>query len=94
MRKSKVAYGRQSDLKRIMNQEIFPFHKFVNKDIIRDLSLGSIGLQVMIKMNIPPMEMPEFWAWNYEEAAKAFTEYRSGALMQIKTAYKDCKFCS
>ena len=91
MRESKMDLGRQSDLKKIMNQEIFPFHKFVNKELIRDLSFGSIGLQIMIKMNIPPNEMPEFWAWNYELAAKAFTHYRSGALMQMKNAFKDCK---
>ena len=57
MRESKMDLGRQSDLKKIMNQEIFPFHKFVNKELIRDLSFGSIGLQIMIKMNIPPNEM-------------------------------------
>ena len=91
MRESKMAVGRQGDLKKIMNQEIFPFHKFVNKDLIRDLSLGSIGLQIMLKMNIPPGEMPEFWAWNHELAAKAFTDYRSGALMQMKNAFKECK---
>ena len=91
MRESKMAIGRQSDIKKVMNQEIFPYYKFVNKDLIRSLGLGSIGLQIMIKLKVPPMEMPEFWAWNYELAAKAFTDYRSGALMQMKTAFKDCK---
>ena len=66
-------------------------HYFFNKDLIRSLGLGSIGLKIMIKLKVPPLEMTEFWAWNYELAAKAFTDYRSGALMQMKTAFKDCK---
>ena len=72
-----------------MNKEIFPYHKFTSKDQIKDLSLGSIGIQIMTKLNIKEDDMPEYWAWNYEVAQKCFTDYRSGALMQMKSAFKD-----
>ena len=90
-RETKIQYGLLSDLKKIMNQEIFPYHKFASKDQIKDLGLGSIAIHVMTKLGIPRSEMAEYWAWNYEIALKYFTDYRSGALMQMKAAFKDGK---
>ena len=90
-RENKIQYGLLSDLKKIMNQEIFPHHKFANKDQIKDLSLGSIAIHVMTKLGIDKKRMAEYWAWNYEVALKYFTDYRSGALMQMKSAFKDGK---
>ena len=88
-RDSKVSYDKQVEMKRILNEYIFPHHKFPSKDAIKDLSLGSIGIEVMSRLsNMNPSKWAEFWAWNYEVVEKCFTDYRSGAMMQMKDAFK------
>ena len=91
-RDAKVSVDKQVEMKRILNEDIFPFHKFPGKEKLKDLSLGSIGIEVMSKLRISHLDWPEFWAWNHEIVEKCFTDYRSGALMQMKDAFKKGKF--
>ena len=90
-REDKMTKTCQSDIKKLMNQYIFPYVKFVDKQQLQSLSLGSIAMKLMTNLKIPEDQMPEFWAWNYELVEKCFTDYRSGAQQQMNDAFEHGK---
>ena len=61
-REQKMTKTCQSDIKKIMNQDIFPFVKFIDKHQLQSLSRGSIAMKLMTQLKIPEDQMSEFWA--------------------------------
>ena len=90
-REQQTASTSQSDIKKIMNHDIFPHVKFIDKQQLQSLSMGSISMKIMTQLKIPEDQMAEFWAWNYELVEKCFTDYRSGAQQQMNEAFEHGK---
>ena len=70
-----------------MQLYIFPFCKFTSKKCLHCIADGGIGATIMKHMNVPKKDWHLWWSTNVVIAEGLFTEHKTTATQQMKTAF-------